>query len=257
MTVELAHEVVGPADGPPVVLAHSIGTSRIVWRAVADELASADGARVILLDHRGHGESPIPDGPYALADLAADLVALLDRLEVERAAVAGVSLGGMVAMRAALDAPDRVSSLALCCTSAHLPPRSLWEERAETARTEGMGPLIEGIIARWVAPGFEERDPGAYTRLRTVLAATPADGYASTALAIRDMDLRDELPRIAAPTLVVVGEHDAATPAEGHGDVLAAGIPDARMETIADAAHLAPYERPAEVAALLRDHLLA
>ncbi|HWT91508.1 MAG TPA: 3-oxoadipate enol-lactonase [Solirubrobacteraceae bacterium] len=256
MSVALAHEELGPADGPVVVLAHSIGTSRIVWRAVADELVARDGARVVLFDHRGHGESPIPDGPYALSDLAADLVALLDRLEIPRAAVAGVSLGGMVAMRAALDAPDRVSSLVLCCTSAHMPPRSLWDERAQTASTEGMGPLIEGIIARWVAPGYEERDPGAYTRLRTVLAATPPDGYASTALAIRDMDLRDELPNIAAPTLVLVGSEDQATPAEGHGELLAERIPDARLATIADAAHLAPYERPAEVAAHLRDHLL-
>lgn len=254
--MRLDHEVAGPADGPVVVLAHSIGTSRLVWRDVAGELTAA-GARVVRYDHRGHGQSPAPEGPYTLGELAADLVELLDTLDVARAAVAGVSLGGMVAMRAALDAPDRIGPLALCCTSPHLPPPSLWEDRARIARDTGMAELVKPIVARWFAPSFEEREPDAYTKVRMALAATPAEGYAATALAIAEMDLREELGRIASPTLVIGGADDVATPPAEHAAAIADAIPDARLEVVADAGHLAPYERPAEVAALLRDHLLA
>ena len=249
-SVELHHVVAGAADGPVIVLLHSIGTTLALWDGVVPALA-AGCRRVVRADLRGHGRSPVPPGPYAMADLAGDVVALLDRLGVERATLAGVSLGGMVALRAALDAPDRVEGLVAVCTSPHLPPPSMWAERAAIAREHGPGALSDAVVPRWLTPAFAAAHPDAVEALRAQLAATPGEGYAGCAEAIGAMDLRGELGRIRARTLVGAGDDDPATPPDGHASVIADAIPGARLEVLPGVAHQAPVEAPGRVAALL------
>jgi 3-oxoadipate enol-lactonase len=179
----------------------------------------------------------------------------MDRLGVERASLGGVSLGGMVAMWLGANAPDRVERLVLCCTSAHLPPASAWAERADKVRAAGTTEVVaDAVVERWLTPAFADAHPETQAWLRAMLLATDADGYAACCGAIERMDLRDALPSITAPTLVVSASDDQATPPE-HQRALAEAIPSARLETISPAAHIGNVERADEVTALILDHL--
>ncbi len=247
MTVPLHYETHGPAGAPVVLFGCSLGTSAAMWSGQVTGLA--DRYRMICFDHRGHGRSPVPPGPYDIADLGRDVLALLDRLGLARVHYVGLSLGGMVGMWLAAHAPERIDRLALLCTAAHLPPAAGWQGRAATVRAGGLAAVAETVVGRWFTAGF---DPGPGPR--AMLLATPIEGYAACCEAIAAMDLRPDLPRITAPTLVIAGAQDAATPPELAAR-LVAGIPDARLEVLPDAAHLAAVQQPAAVNALLDAHL--
>jgi 3-oxoadipate enol-lactonase len=197
----------------------------------------------------------VPRGPYDIADLGADFVKLLDHLQVERAHVCGLSLGGMVAMWVAIHAPDRIERLALCCTSARLGPPERWAKRAALVRRRGTEAVADAIVGRWFTPAFARRRPEEVARMRAMLAATPSRGYAACCGAIEQMDLEPYLPSIRAQTLVVVADADPSIPPE-HGQRIARAIPNARLASL-HGAHLVNVERPREVIALLFDHLAA
>jgi 3-oxoadipate enol-lactonase/4-carboxymuconolactone decarboxylase len=241
----------GEADRPPLVLLNSIGTDIGLWDRVVPLLLS--DFRVLRLDTRGHGASDAPGGDYSLAMLAADVVAVMDAPGIARAAIAGVSLGGMIAMQLALDRPERVSALALICTSATMDTAS-WAARVETVRVQGTGAIADMAVRRFLSPGFASRHPDVAEALRHAIAVQPDTGYAGAAAAIRDMTLAGQISRIAAPTMVVTGALDVSTPYAGHGDILVATIPHARDVGI-EGAHLAPIEAPASLAAALRRFL--
>jgi len=242
----------GPTGAPVLVLAHSLGTTMEIWDPVLPALAR--DLRVVRYDLRGHGRSPVPPPPYAVADLGADLLRLLDRIGAERASVCGVSLGGMVAMWLGAQAPQRIDRLVLCCTSAHAAPPSRWAERAATVRSHGTAAVASAVLANWFTAGFAARRPDEVARFRAMLEGTPAEGYAAACGAIERLDLRDDLPAIAAPTLCLGGRDDGALPPE-HMLRIAESIPGARLVVLPDAAHLAPAEQPDAVAALVLEHL--
>jgi 3-oxoadipate enol-lactonase len=246
---DLAHRLDGPPDAPAVVLGNALGADMGMWDAQVPALA--ERFRVVRYDTRGHGGSPVPDDALSIADLSADLLGLLDHLGIERASLGGVSLGGMVAMWAAADAPERVDRLVLCCTSARLGPPEMWDERIATVRAAGTDALVDGALERWFSP---HADPAVVARFGAMLRGVPADGYAACCAAIRDMDQRDRLARVAAPTLVVAGSDDPATPPE-HAELIAAAIPGARLAIVDGARHLANVERAEEVTALMLEHL--
>jgi 3-oxoadipate enol-lactonase len=253
-TVEVAFELIGRADAPPLLLSNSLGSTTAMWDRQTPVLA--ERWHVVRYDHRGHGRSPVPPGPYALADLGADALALLDRLEAERVHWCGLSLGGMVGMWLALNAPERIDRLVLCCTSAKLGPPSMWAERAATVRAHGVEAIADAGIGRWLTEGFIAREPRITAEVRAMLAATPAEGYAGCCAAIEHMDLLDRLGEIRAPTLVVAAAQDPATPPE-HGERIANAVPGARFALLEDAAHLAAVEQPDAVTDLIAGHLLA
>jgi 3-oxoadipate enol-lactonase len=251
-TVELYYTVDGPAEAPALVLGASLGTDTTLWQPQVPGLA--ERFRVVRYDHRGHGRSPVPTGPYRIEELGADLLALLDRLGLVRVHLGGLSLGGMVGLWVAAQAPHRVDRLVLLCTSAHLGPAEAWAERAAAVRAGGIAAVADPALARWFPPGFADLDPPTVARCREVLLATPAEGYAACCDAIRTMDLRPVLPRIQAPTLVIAAREDPATPPE-HAERIAAAIPDARLEFLTDAAHLANLAQPERVTRLLVEFL--
>ncbi len=252
--VEVHHDVSGPPGAPMVVLSNSLGSTPAMWFRQLPALT--ERLRVVRYDHRGHGRSPVPPGPYELADLGADVLALLDRVGVERVHWCGLSLGGMVGMWLAINAPERIDRLVLCCTSAKLGPPSMWAERAATVRAEGVDAVADAGIGRWLTAGFIEREPEITAQVRAMLAATPAEGYAGCCAVIEHMDLLDRLGEIRAPTLVVAAAQDPAAPPE-HGERIAAAVPGARFALIDDAAHLAAVEQPDAVTDLITGHLLA
>jgi 3-oxoadipate enol-lactonase len=240
VTVDVHYREDGDPAGKPLLMINSLGADLRMWEP---QLPALNTRRVIRFDARGHGLSAVPEGRYALADLGRDALALLDRLGIASADVCGLSLGGMTGMWLAANAPERVDRLVLCCTSALFGPPEMWAERAATVRAHGTEAIADAGVARWVTPAFAADNPGPTKLLRDMIAATPAVGYAGACAAIEDMDLRPDLARIGAPTLVIAGADDPATPPP-HGALIAAGIAGARFEILADAAHLATYEQP-------------
>ena len=248
----LHHEISGPEDAPVVLMGSSLGTSLQMWDS---QLPLADRLRLVRFDHRGHGASPAPPGPYEIADLAGDVLALMDERGIERAHCCGLSIGGMIGMWLAANAPERIDRLVLICTSAHMPPASLWQERAVAVLAAGTTDVIaDAVVDRWLTPAFAVEHPDARAKLRAMLVAADPDGYAACCGAIERMDLRGDLPRIAAPTLVISGADDLATPIE-HQQLIAAAIPRARHEVVAPAAHTAAVEQPEAVNRLIGEHL--
>ncbi|HEX6468541.1 MAG TPA: 3-oxoadipate enol-lactonase [Streptosporangiaceae bacterium] len=248
MTTLLHYEIAG--DGPPLVLAGSIGSSVDMWEPQLPALA--ERFRVVRVDHRGHGRSPVPAGPYTIADLGMDVLAVLDHLGEREVALCGLSLGGMVGMWLAAHAPERVSALALLATSAYQGP-ARWEQRMAAVGSGGMASIVDPVLALWFTPHFRAAHPDEVTRFAAMLTGTPAEGYLGCCAAIRDMDQRGDLAKISAPTLVMAGTDDAATPPEQARD-LAGRIAGARLELVPGAAHLLNVERPDAVTHHLLHH---
>jgi 3-oxoadipate enol-lactonase len=248
----LHHELAGPADAPVLLMCGSLGTTLRMWDG---QLALAERMRLVPFDPRGHGRSPVPPPPYEIADLGRDVLELMDSLGLERASFCGLSIGGMVGMWLSANAPERIERLVLICTSAHMPPASAWQQRIEAVLEAGsVEAVADAVVERWLTPGYAAEHPEVRAELRAMLAASPVEGYAGCCGAIERMDLRGSLGRIAAPTLVISGSEDLATPVE-HQRVLAEGIPGARHETVGPAAHLAAVERPGRVNDLILEHL--
>jgi 3-oxoadipate enol-lactonase len=252
VSVELRYRLTGPPGAPVLVLGNSLGTTGELWRAQRD--AFERHFRVLCYEHRGHGGSPAPAGPYTMDDLGHDLLALLDRLGLSRVSYCGVSLGGMVGMWLAAHAPERVRRLALCCTSAHFDSPGPWRERAARVRRDGPGSVAAQVVPRWFTPAYVTDRPEVVHRFEEMLSGCAAEGYAGCCEAIAAMDLRPALPGVRAPTVVIAGAEDPATP-PSHARTIAGDIAGARLRVLPGAAHLANVERAAEVSAILLDHL--
>ena len=234
----LFHRFDGSPQRPVLVLSNSLGSDVGMWDAQVP--AFAERFRVLRYDSRGHGQSAIPPGPYRIEDLGRDLLALLDALGLERVHFCGLSKGGMVGMWLAVNAPDRVERLVLCNTSAYLGPPELWNARIEAVRQSGMQAVVPQVLERWLTPEFRGRAPEVVEKVRRMLLATPPDGYAACATAIRDMDQRESISTIRAPALVVVGARDPSTPPV-HGRQIAERIRGSKVVEL-PAAHLSNVE---------------
>ncbi|MEV4318458.1 3-oxoadipate enol-lactonase [Actinocrispum sp. NPDC049592] len=251
--VEVHYTVEGPQDAPALILSGSVGSSVEMWLPQREALS--DEYRVISYDHRGHGKSPVPQGPYSVEELAGDVLALLDRLNIEKAHFCGLSLGGAVGMWLGRYQPHRLDQLVLACTSASFGSPEAWAERIELARKEGMEWIADFSLPRWLTKEFITENPETAERIRTMLAQTPAEGYTSACAALGAWDFAKELPALPTPTLVIAGAEDPATPPD-HAREIAACVPRSRVVVLDGAAHLANVERPVEFNDLLRAHML-
>jgi 3-oxoadipate enol-lactonase len=248
-------QVDGDPAAPALLLGNSLGTNVAMWDAQAAALI--DRFRLVRYDHRGHGRSPEPPGPYEIADLADDVIELLDRHEIENAHYCGLSIGGMVGIWLASHYPQRIGRLVVCCSSPYMPPASAWQERAaKVGAAHSTEPIADPVVDRWLTPDFAAEHPEIRARLRGMLLASPPDGYAAACGAIERMDLRPHLADVQAPTLVIGGEYDLAAPPASHALVIADGIPGARYELV-PAAHVANVEQPELVTELIIEHLEA
>ena len=244
----LHFRVEGSEDAPALVLVNSLGTDARIWDSVIARLAGR--YRVISYDKRGHGLSDSPGGDYSLDDHVSDLAGLLQFLGIERVALAGVSVGGLIAQDFALRYPDRLAALVLCDTAAKVGDVAMWHERIATARQLGLAALAGPVMARWFTERFRRERPAEVAGWRNMLARMPVDGYAGTCAALRDADLRGAIAAITVPTLVVVGEQDLATPVELVRG-MAQAIPGSQFVTIPDCGHIPSIEQPQALTALM------
>ncbi|WP_426957114.1 alpha/beta fold hydrolase [Muricoccus radiodurans] len=241
-------QVQGPPGAPALLMLHSVGTGLHVWDPQAEVLSR--GFRVIRPDLRGHGLTAGGEGETSMAALAADAVALLDALGVKAAHVAGLSIGGRVAMEMAAAHPDRVLSLMLCDTALEFAPPELWQARIEAVRAGGMAAVAEGVMQRWVVdPG----SPSSRGLLRMLLGTDPA-GYAAACAALRDARAAPLAGRIKARTTVVVGEKDPASPVSA-AEAIRDAVPGSRLVVIPGASHIPTFEAADAVTAALAEHL--
>lgn len=250
-TVRLHYVVDGPADAPVLVLSNSLGTNTDMWAPQLPRLARR--FRVLRYDTRGHGLSSVPEGDYSFAQLAGDVVELLDHLNIPRAHFCGLSMGGFTGLQLALDRPDRVERLVLCNTAARIGSADGWSTRIAAVAESGLETLAPSLVERWLTPAFREREPVATRLLTDMLGRTSNPGYSRNCAALRDADLRPRAAAVAAPTLVIAGSHDlAATPEQGRE--LAAAIVGARYVEL-DSSHISNWEQPEAFTRALLDFL--
>jgi 3-oxoadipate enol-lactonase len=250
----LAGPLLGPDAAPVLVLGNSLGTSAEVWDRQLPALT--EQFRVVRYELPGHGGSTAWPGAYTIAELGAGVLALLDALGVQRAGYCGISLGGMIGMWLAANAPERIAALGLVCTAAHLPPAAGWRERAGLVRADGMASISAAVVSRWFTPAYAAAVPEVVAGFRAGLERTDPGGYAGCCEAIAAMDLRDDLAAVTAPALVIAGADDRATPPDYGAEILS-GIPGARLEVIPGVAHLAAVSAPDQVTTALLEHLIA
>ncbi len=252
--VRLFYRLDGNADKPVVVFAHSLGTDHSLWDRQAEDLLPY--FRVLRCDVRGHGASESTPGDYSVAMLAGDVVALASTLGIEKFALCGLSLGGMIGQWLGANQPERLTHLVLANTSAKFPAPEIMESRRQQALATGMHAFADSAMQRGFLPESLAANPAFVASMRSVFLATDPAGYAGCCAAIRDLDQLELLEKIRVPTLVIGGDRDISTPWEGHGDVLASQIPGAK-HVVLPAAHLSNLERPRSFSAALLGFLLA
>jgi len=238
--VRLHFEMEGPAAAPAILFVHSLGADGRLWASQARALAGR--FRVITYDARGHGRSDAPEGPYTLERLGRDALAVLDAAGAASASICGISIGGAVAQWLGANAPERVERLVLANTAAVFGSPDIWRQRAMAAEADGMSVLLSSTLERWFTSEWRSRFPDALEQIAATFLATSVTGYVGSCEALAEIDLRAALPGIAAPTLVVAGAFDAATPPQA-GRALAEAIPAADF-VLLNAAHMAPVELP-------------
>lgn len=244
-------QIDGREGAPVLMLSNSLGTNLHMWDLQMPEFEKH--FRVIRYDRRGHGKSSVPKGPYTMERLGRDVLAILDALKIGKINWCGLSMGGMVGMWLAGHAPERVERLVLCCTAANFATSRPWLERAAAVRAGGTGSIAPAVVDRWFTPAFRQRSPEVVAAFRAGLSEVDDEGYAGCCEALAALDLRSVLPAIEAPTAVVVGTEDEATPVMC-GRLIAEAIPNSSFHVVAGA-HLANVESHAEVSAIVAGHL--
>ena len=231
-------------EGTPVLLLHPLGVDRSFWDGVVPAL---HGRGVLTYDFPGHGETPVPTEPYTVEDLAGQARELLADAGIGRVDVVGVSLGGLVALRLAADAPDLLRRLVVVDAVAVYPEpmREMWRDRAARAPAEGVEPFLDPTLALWFTAGRLAEGGPVVERARRSFLAGDARGYALACRALERADVSDVLDRITAPTLVVCGADDAPPFVAAARD-LGERLPEARVVWLSPARHAGVLEQPGQ-----------
>jgi 3-oxoadipate enol-lactonase len=247
--IRLSAVVEGPAQAPPVVLVHSLGTDLTIWDAV---VARLPGLRVLRFDQRGHGRSDVPPAPYTMGGLIRDAERLMDHFAMTDAVVVGLSAGGMVAQGLAVKRLDLVRGLVLANTATRITTPAIWADRITLVRREGLAALADGAMERML--GRNWRDSPAMPGLRAMLLATDPDGWMGVASAVAGSDFYATTATLTLPTLAIAGSLDAATPPDMVRE-MADLIRGSTFQLLRGAGHLPPADQPDAFAEALRGFL--
>lgn len=250
--IRINASIEGPDGAPVVMFSNSLMSNLSMWDAQIPALCAR--YRVLRYDQRGHGGTETTPGPYSTELLAEDAFAVIEAMGVGPVHFVGLSMGGFAAQMLAFRHPEVVRSLVLCDTACAMPPESLWNERIEIAQTEGIEALAQGTLERWFTAPFHETGKAELATVRAMILGTGAKGYIACAEGIRDMRICDNLSKITAPSLVLVGEGDPACPVSS-AEVLHAGIAGSQLVVLKNAAHLPNIEQSKEFNRVLLDFL--
>jgi 3-oxoadipate enol-lactonase len=239
---DIAAHIVGNANGPAVLLSHSILASSMMWERQAALLSRA-GFTVVAIDTRGHGESAASPAPYSMDDLADDIVAVMDALKIEKTHYIGLSLGGMTGFGLGIKHGERLLSMVLCDARADAPApfAALWDDRIAAA-ADGCASLAAPTLSRWFGAAFLAAHPDTAERFRSTIAGTSSAGFIGCARAIQGLDYLEKVERIGTPVTLIVGANDQPLP-EAMAD-LQTRIAGARLEVIPNAGHLPNIDQP-------------
>lgn len=248
----LRYEVRAGSGGPVLFLLNPLAASLEIWDA---QLELEHDFTLLRFDPRGHGGSTLGSrAELTIDDLARDALAILDAAGFERAHICGLSIGGMAAMSMAVQAPERLQKLVLCATTPHMPTREMWQSRIDAARRDGLKQLVDGILQRWFTPAFHQSNPQEVERVRRLLMKTDPRGYAASAAAVRDMDQRESIKKIVAPTMVIAGAHDPGVP-PSQAEVIAHSVKGSSL-IVVESAHLPNIEQAMTFNRTLKQFLL-
>lgn len=244
-------QVDGTPGKPVLMFCDSLSANLSMW----DPQVAALGKKfhIVRYDSRGHGKSAVGKGPYSIAQLGRDALAIMDLLKIDKAHFCGLSKGGMTGMWLALHAPQRFHKMVLANTAASMGPPDLWNARIAAVRKGGMEVIADATLQRWFTPEFLKRDPKVNASIRKMIVGTPPEGYCASASAIRDMDQRWRVRGISKKILIIAGKKDPATP-PGRSDELKKAIKGSTLVKL-DAAHISNIEKPDDFNAALKDFL--
>ena len=232
--------VEGRQSGPTLMLSNSLGSTMQMWEPQMKAFTQV--FRVIRYDRRGHGKSGAPPGPYSMERFGRDVLAILDDLNIDKVHWCGLSMGGMVGQWLGANAPERMGRIVLANTACYYADPSNWLARIKIVKEGGLAAIADAVIANWLTADFREREPQVTANMKTMMLATPVQGYIACCEALSTLDQREFLPKIKSPTLVIAGRHDLSTPVAA-GELIRSKIPGAGM-TLLDAAHISNVEQP-------------
>jgi 3-oxoadipate enol-lactonase len=230
----------GPQDAPILMLSNSLGTNLHMWDVQVKPFTSA--FRLLRYDRRGHGKSGVPQGPYTMEQFGRDAIAVMDAVGAEKVHWCGLSMGGMVGQWLGAKAPERIERLILSNTSCYYASKDMWNDRIATVKKSGLPTIADGVMNAWFTKDFRERSPDTVSDMKYMLLQTSQDGYIASGEAVRDMDHRELLKDIKAPTLIIAGRQDMATTVEA-AEYIRSRVPGASL-TLLDAAHISNVEQP-------------
>ena len=243
--------VEGRRDAPMLMFSNSLGTTLDMWAGQVQALG--EHFALLRYDTRGHGGSVMTPGPYRIADLADDAIAIMDVFELPQVNFCGLSMGGMIGLWLGMHAPSRISRLIVANSAPQIAPPQLWNDRIATVRRNGMSAIADGVAQRWFTADFIRREPDTVNSVKRMIVDTPMEGYVSCCAAVRDFDVRDEMGKIALPVMVIAGDADPATPTQSTQQISQA-IVASRFESL-PAAHLSNIECRVAFNRVLNDFL--
>ncbi len=246
-------EEAGNPDGVPLIFSNSLGTDLSLWDGQINALS--DDFRIIRYDTRGHGRSGVPTSAFGFDQLGKDVLAILDHLDIRKAAFCGISMGGATGLWLSAYAPDRFSKIIVANSGPSFGPSAVWNDRIALVRDKGIEETIPAVLERWFTPDFREKDPSEVNRIAAMLSATDVRGYTLNCAAIRDFQFEDQLENCAVPMLIIAGADDPAT-TPSLSQTIVSKAPHARYFELT-AAHLSNIEAEADFNRAVRDFLFA
>jgi 3-oxoadipate enol-lactonase len=252
--IEIEYQLDGPADAPVVMLSHSLATTMEMWKPQLPALSK--DYRVLNYEMRGHARTSAPKGPYSFAMLAADVVALLDHLKIEKVAFVGLSIGGMIAQQLAIHHANRLRCAVVCCSTSAIPVtvRPVWDERIAQVQAGGMATQVATTLERWFTAPYRAAHPDTMEWIGGMIRNTPVAGFVGCGRAIQGLNITAELAAIKLPVLVLAGEKDPGLPPAMSAAIHGA-IAGSEYAVIPDAAHIANIQQAAEFTRLVTGFL--